>query len=157
MPCVDVAKGLHLLDHLIVQRFGIAYVVAELLGAFIGVRLFAILRAGSEDGGRAGRVKDSLVGLAFLLQDCCCDIEEYIEMCVPRLSARLLGEGCLGLVWKSSNPISSFLGRLLHALPQLFIVPTRLGTFALANPSVRHALRPMFLLVNVSKGLHIRA
>ena len=29
-------------------RYGIAYVLAELLGAFVGLRLFAILRAGSE-------------------------------------------------------------------------------------------------------------
>jgi len=68
-----IALGLPFISHGSTVMFGIAYVVAELLGAFIGVRLFAILRAGSED--------------------CCCDIEEYIEMCVPRLSARLLGEG----------------------------------------------------------------
>ncbi|OLP80323.1 Aquaporin-B [Symbiodinium microadriaticum] len=68
-----IALGLPFISHGSTVMFGIAYVVAELLGAFIGVRLFEILRAGSED--------------------CCCDIEEYLEMCVPRLSARLLGEG----------------------------------------------------------------
>ncbi|CAE7415524.1 aqpB [Symbiodinium natans] len=68
-----IALGLPFISHESNVMYGIAYALAELLGAFLGTQLFTILRAGSED--------------------CCCNVEEHLEICMPRISARLLGEG----------------------------------------------------------------
>ena len=52
------------------RQFGVSWIVVEFMGALLGTYVFALLRAGAEDSCR----------------------EEFLELCAPKRSARLLAE-----------------------------------------------------------------
>eukprot|EP00913_Durusdinium_trenchii_P017254 g16224.t1 len=64
-------------------HWALPWALAEFLGALLGTYLFAVLRANAEDAGGGGRGEQRV---------CSGGKEEFLELCAPRRSARLLGE-----------------------------------------------------------------